>query len=152
MAKAGNVNETQRINSARSTLHYRKSKPPHARPAAAAACCQGRVLLVVRPSVQRLCLANERTNPCSDHLHCSLVVAVEAKARQPQIQLGDLCPVLLFFTLLAPKKAQFSRSRRLPALEEDGLYAWSISCWEAAAIDTTHSPLPIRLLRFSMSA
>lgn len=34
-------------------------------------------------------------------------VAVEAKARQPQIQLGDLCPVLPFLTLLAPKKASF---------------------------------------------
>lgn len=41
IATAGSVNETPRISSARSTLHYRKSKLPHPRPAAARAVCIG---------------------------------------------------------------------------------------------------------------
>jgi hypothetical protein len=39
MAAPGSVNETPRISSARSTPHYRKSKLPHPRPAAARAVC-----------------------------------------------------------------------------------------------------------------
>jgi hypothetical protein len=40
IAFPGSVNETQRISSARSPLHYRKRKLPHPRPAAARAVCR----------------------------------------------------------------------------------------------------------------
>lgn len=40
IAFPGSVNETQRISSARSTLHYRKRKLPHPHPAAARAVCR----------------------------------------------------------------------------------------------------------------
>lgn len=74
MAAPGSVNETPRISSARSTPHYRKSKLPHPRPAAARAVCRladrpvsGEAL---RPSVQRLCLANAHGR-LLDHFDCS---------------------------------------------------------------------------------
>jgi hypothetical protein len=89
--------------------------------------CAGHFLMV-RAALQRLCLASQSPGPCPD-LHCSLGVAVEAKARQPQIQLGHLA--------LLSSSSPFSHPRRpislAPKAPGIGRRSFSLDIsWEAA--------------------
>jgi hypothetical protein len=133
--RASSVNENQRIGTGCSRGRWRRSKPPHpilvplpGPPGPCAGRLLATVYLVVRAALQRLCLASQSPGPCPD-LHCSLGVAVEAKARHPQIQPGHLG--------LLSSSSPFSLPRRpiSLALQAPGTGRRSFSLdisWEAA--------------------
>jgi hypothetical protein len=134
--RASSVNENQRIGTGCSRGRWRRSKPPHpilvplpGPPGPCAGRLLATVYLVVRAALQRLCLASQSPGPCPD-LHCSLGVAVEAKARHPQIQPEHL--------RLLSSSSPFSLPRRpiSLALQAPGIGRRSFSLdisWEAAA-------------------